>query len=156
MLCALTTCHMSISQSDIDSLLSAANSLAAPEVDEPEPVAAPVRDAPGTSPPQVITSSPPRKVSRKLARLLQMRVPVIVKLAESQMPLAGILNLTNGSILEFDRPADAELELMVNNKVIGYGQAVKVGENFGLRIGRIGEIRDKIRALGKSQSQTTS
>ena len=44
----------------------------------------------------------------------------------------------------------AELKLVVTNRQIGLGQAVKVGENFGLRITRIGTIYDTIMALGGS------
>ena len=37
---------------------------------------------------------------------------------------------------------------MVNNKTIGIGVAVKVGENFGLRITRIGDLKQVIQSLG--------
>jgi hypothetical protein len=36
----------------------------------------------------------------------------------------------------------------VNNKSIGKGQAVKVGENFGIKITSIGSVKDTIRKLG--------
>jgi len=57
-------------------------------------------------------------------------LPVIVKLAERKMPLSNIVGLAAGAILEFDKPSDSPLDLMINNKSIGLGQAVKVGENF--------------------------
>ena len=65
------------------------------------------------------------------------------------MALADITSLTTGAIVEFEKPSDSELDLMINNKCIGHGQAVKVGENFGLRITQIGSLRDRITALGK-------
>jgi len=68
------------------------------------------------------------------------------------MPLEDIINLGTGAIIEFDKPAEAELDLMINNKCIGTGQAVKVGENFGLRITSIGSVRDRIEALGPKRS----
>ena len=37
---------------------------------------------------------------------------------------------------------------MVNNKSIGVGEAVKVGENLGLRITQIGDVRQIIHSLG--------
>jgi flagellar motor switch/type III secretory pathway protein FliN len=40
------------------------------------------------------------------------------------------------------------LDLVVSNCHIALGQAVKVGENFGLRITRIGGLDEKIKALG--------
>ncbi len=61
----------------------------------------------------------------------------------------GYEGIANSAIVEFDKPSDSELELLINNKCIGLGQAVKVGENFGLRITRIGSLHDRITALGK-------
>ena len=43
---------------------------------------------------------------------------------------------------------DADLDLVLTNKCIGQGQAVKVGENFGLRVTDIRPVEDKISALG--------
>jgi flagellar motor switch protein FliN/FliY len=81
-------------------------------------------------------------------RILYLEVPVIVRLAERTMPLSEIVSLSTGAIIEFEKPADSELDLMINNKCIGRGQAVKVGENFGLRVTAVGSIRDRVRALG--------
>ena len=81
-------------------------------------------------------------------RILKIEVPVIVQLAERRMSVEEVLELNVGSIVQFEKPFDAELELMITNRRIGFGQAVKVGENFGLRISRIGSIYDTIKALG--------
>ena len=62
--------------------------------------------------------------------------------------MAEIVNLTTGAIVEFEKPSDSPLDLMINNKCIGHGQAVKVGENFGLRVTIIGSVRERIQALG--------
>ena len=64
------------------------------------------------------------------------------------MPVGKILNINVGSIIEFDRPFDAELDLIASNCRIAIGRAVKVGENFGLRITQIGDLNDKVKALG--------
>ena len=88
------------------------------------------------------------QVSDELQRILRLSVPVIVKLADKQLPLGEIIDLSPGSIVEFTRSADTPLELLVNNKVIGSGVAVKVGEKFGLRIDEICPIQETIRRLG--------
>ena len=81
-------------------------------------------------------------------RILQLEVPVIVKLAERKLSLAEVLRLGNGAIIEFDRGSDQPLELMINNKTIGLGNAVKVGENFGLRLTQVGDAKTLIESLG--------
>ena len=89
---------------------------------------------------------------RELQTILRLRVPVIVRLGHRRMHLDDVLNLGPGAIVELPQPADLPLDLMVNNKVIGQGSAVKVGENFGLRIGSIGTARQRVEAMaGETQ-----
>ena len=83
-----------------------------------------------------------------LRRILQLEVPVIVKLAERKLTLGEVMRLGAGAIIEFSKNSDEPLELLVNNKAIGVGDAVKVGENFGLKITQIGDVREIIRSLG--------
>lgn len=87
-------------------------------------------------------------LSDEARRILKIQVPVIVKLADKMLPLGEIVDLTPGSIVEFARNAEQPLELLVNNKTIGRGVAVKVGEKFGLRIEEILSVQQKIRSLG--------
>src|SRR5688500_12780487 len=91
---------------------------------------------------------PPAPSPGDLARILSLEVPVIVKLAERKLTLGEVMRLGAGAIIEFSKNSDEPLELLVNNKAIGVGDAVKVGENFGLRITQIGDVREIIRSLG--------
>lgn len=153
---------MSESQEDIDALLAEVSALADQAVadiagpGEPaaEPVtAAPVAVATPASPTGTASRPSYRPISpdiRKpnIERILKLEVPVIVRLAERVMPLLEVVNLCSGAIIEFEKPSDSELDLMINNKCIGTGQAVKVGENFGLRITNIGSVQERIKAMG--------
>jgi flagellar motor switch protein FliN/FliY len=85
----------------------------------------------------------------ELRRILRLEVPVIVRLAERKLTMAEIMRLGPGAIVEFFKSNDEPLELLVNNKVIGVGEAVKVGENFGLRVTQIGDVAHVVRAMGK-------
>lgn len=86
--------------------------------------------------------------SPDVRRILGLRMPISVTLAEREMPLRAVLEITMGTIIEFDVPVDAELSLSVANRAIGKGYAVKSGENFGLRVTRIGSIHERIDAMG--------
>ena len=90
------------------------------------------------------TSTDPAEVKR----ILTISVPVIVKLAERRMSMAEVMRLGVGAIIEFAKRSDEPLQLLINNKPIAVGDAVKVGENFGLRITQIGDIKQVIRTLG--------
>lgn len=82
-----------------------------------------------------------------LGRLLSIQVPVIVKLAERKLPVSEVLRLGVGSIIEFVKSNDEPLQMMVNNRTVALGEAVKVGENFGIRLRQIGDPQQLLAAL---------
>ncbi|MCS7306666.1 MAG: FliM/FliN family flagellar motor switch protein [Thermoguttaceae bacterium] len=69
--------------------------------------------------------------------LLRIKIPVAVTLARKKHPLGKILDLGAGSIIHFDKSCEEPLELEAAGYPIALGEAVKVGEKFGLRILRI-------------------
>lgn len=87
-------------------------------------------------------------MSAKLDAILKLEVPVIVRVGRREMRVKDIADMMPGRILELNKPADDELDLLVNNVPIGQGHAVKVGENFGISITFIGDIKARIAALG--------
>ena len=82
------------------------------------------------------------------SRILKIEVPVVVRVGERQMRMGEVLSLVPGSIIELNKRSEDELDLLINNKQIGSGTAVKVGENFGLRVSYIGDVRSRIEAMG--------
>ncbi len=80
--------------------------------------------------------------------ILKLKVPLLVMVGERRMTMEEVLSLGPGAIMELERPADSDLILMVNNKSIGAGQAVKVGENFGIKITHVNSAQDRIEAMG--------
>ncbi len=88
--------------------------------------------------------------------ILALEVPIIVQLGERSVRVADVCGWAPGSIIELPKRADEELSLRVNNKSVGTGFAVKVGENFGIRITYIGDLKARIAALGMGTSTTQS
>ncbi len=83
-----------------------------------------------------------------LDRILKIRIPVTVVLAERKMTLEDVMALSPGSVIEFDRHHQQLLELCVNNKAIARGETVTLREKFGLRVREIGDLKDTIKSLG--------
>ncbi len=83
-----------------------------------------------------------------LETLLTLEVPVIVQIADRVMTVDEVTSIAPGAIIELSKPADADLEIRVNNKVIGTGTAVKVGENYGIKVSYVGDLSQRITALG--------
>jgi len=92
-------------------------------------------------------ATPPAPASDVL-RLARLRVPAIVRLACRTMSISAIRKLSNGAIIEFGKPVDANLDLLINNRVVAQGITVKTGENFGLKITRVKDRAGRIRSLG--------
>ncbi len=84
-----------------------------------------------------------------LQTLYRLRVPVIVQIAQRKMAVDAVLNLGPGTIIELNKPSDALLDLLVNNKPIAQGLAVKVAENFGIRVNQVGTAQERIEALAE-------
>ena len=82
-----------------------------------------------------------------LSTILKLEVPVIVQIGERAMNMDEILSLGPGTIIELEKPVEEELSLRINNKSIGSGTAVKVAENFGLKITGIQPPRQRITAM---------
>ena len=86
-----------------------------------------------------------------LNSILKLEVPIVVEIGRRRIALGDVKSMVPGSIIELPKGAEEELELLVNNKPIGTGIAVKVVENFGLQISYIGNLKSRIEALGGSQ-----
>lgn len=151
---------------DIDAILAEAAALAeeaAGQLDSLDVAASPVetsdaKPAGATATLEDRPAAPPMRVQQTnvpsaLARVLKVQVPVVVRLAQRGMALSDILNISVGTIIEFEKSFEARLDLLINNEVIGNGQAVKTGEKFGLRISEIGGLRDRVDAIVGSGGQ---
>lgn len=90
-----------------------------------------------------------RTVAGEDGRLLRIRVPVIAQLAERKMPIRDIRKLSAGAIIEFDIDVSEKLSLMINNRVVARGEAVRVGERFGLRLSEVGDRATRMRSMGQ-------
>ena len=83
-----------------------------------------------------------------LDTILKLKVPLIVTVGNQRMPLDNVLSFAPGSIVELNKSADEPLEILINNKEVGTGEAIKVGENFGVRITKMQPAKKRVQAMG--------
>ena len=79
--------------------------------------------------------------------LLRVTAPVSVNLASKSVPISDIIELGPGSIISFDKSCDDLLEVSVGDRLIAEGEAVKVGERFGVRIQQMIMPQESFRPL---------
>jgi len=87
--------------------------------------------------------------------LLRITVPVVVTLASNKQAVGRILELGPGAILHFDKPYDQPLTLSVGRCDVAVGEAVKVGEKFGLRITSMVLPEEKFKPVGPQTPRPT-
>lgn len=73
-------------------------------------------------------------VPPNLHLLLDIPVEVSVELGACQMPMRQVLTLKPGSVIQLDRPADAPVDLYVNDKLVARGQVVVLDDRFGIKV----------------------
>lgn len=83
-----------------------------------------------------------------LHAILRIEVPVIVLMSRHELKVDEVRSLAPGAILELPTTTDDELEVHINNQPVAMGTAVKVGENFGIRLTYVGNLKQRIRAMG--------
>lgn len=69
-----------------------------------------------------------------LALLADVELEVTVELGRRRLPLADVLRLTTGSVIELENLVGQPLEVYANGRLIAEGEAVVIDEQFGVRI----------------------
>lgn len=82
-----------------------------------------------------------------LNKLLNLKLPVIVTLAEKETTLQEVLNFAVGGIIVFKKHNSEPLTLLVNDQPVGSGKTIKVGEKFGLHVRKIGPPQETLEKL---------
>jgi len=147
-----TTIHLLIPDLLVEQLkrklgMVQAAAAAAPVASAPAPAPAQVPSAPMATGPAPAASRQSSVDTGNLDLLLDIELPVMVRMGQTEMSLGDLLKLTPGSILELNRAADAPVELLVNGKQIAKGEVVVVDGNFAFRITEIESTDNRIRSL---------
>jgi flagellar motor switch protein FliN/FliY len=66
--------------------------------------------------------------------LMDVPLPVIVELGRTTMVVRDIMALGPGSIIELEKAAGENVDILVNGRLIARGEVVVIEENFGVRI----------------------
>jgi len=91
-----------------------------------------------------------------LKSIMRIEVPLVVVLGERILDMSNIRQWVPGSILELQINAEEDLEVRINNRRIANGSAVKLGENFGVRLTTTLGQTHRIEALGPETEDNSS
>ncbi|MCK9490816.1 MAG: flagellar motor switch protein FliY [Sulfurimonas sp.] len=82
-----------------------------------------------------------------IALIMDVKLPVRVRIGKKKMLLKDVLNMDIGSVIELNQLANDPLDILVDNHVIAQGEVVIIDGNFGVQIKTIGSKRDRLNKL---------
>ena len=66
--------------------------------------------------------------------LLDVPVKLSAELGSCKMTMQELLDLDLGTVVQLDKPANANVDVYVNQKLVARGEVVEAEDNFGIRI----------------------
>ena len=79
---------------------------------------------------------------KNISLILDVQLPVRVRIGTKTILLKDVLKMDIGSIVELDQLVNSPLDVLVGDKVIAKGEVVIVDGNFGVQITEIGTPRE--------------
>ncbi len=87
-------------------------------------------------------------IRRDLEFLFDVPLQVSIEVGRARILLKDLLQMGEGYVVELDKFAGDPLDLYVNSRLIARGEAVKVGDKFGIKLTEVVSQSDRISKLG--------
>ena len=84
---------------------------------------------------------------RNIGLIMDVRLPIRVRIGSKRMLLKDVLTMDIGSVIELNQLANDPLEILISDKVIALGEVVIVDGNFGIQITQIGTKKERLEQL---------
>ena len=85
--------------------------------------------------------------SGRLDLLLDVPLELTVELGRTKLTIENVLSLQSGSVIELDKIAGDPLDILLNGRLVARGEAVVVGEKFGIRVTSIVSPTERLARL---------
>jgi len=85
--------------------------------------------------------------SKNIDMLMDVELEVSVELGRKPVLISDVLKLGKGSILELEKSAGENLDIIVNGKKLAEGEVVVIDEHFGIRITQLISAKDRVQLL---------
>ena len=95
---------------------------------------APPQEAPAEAP---ADSGEGATEGNNLEFLMDVPVKLTAELGSCMMTMQELLDLDLGAVVQLDQPANANVDVYVNHKLVARGEVVVAEEDFGIRIKEI-------------------
>ncbi|RMH51209.1 MAG: flagellar motor switch protein FliN [Zetaproteobacteria bacterium] len=83
-----------------------------------------------------------------LEAIMHVPLEVSVELARITLPLHNVARLHRGMVVELDKDANAEVDILANGMVFARGEVVSIDGKLGVRVIEVVPPSERIRSLG--------
>lgn len=91
--------------------------------------------------------NPASGINPGLELLLDVELEASLRFGSREMPLAEILELGPGDVVQLDRHVADPVDLVVGDKIVARGEVMLVNGNFGLRVTEVAAPRKRLESI---------
>ena len=74
-------------------------------------------------------------------------IMISVEVGRTSLKIRDLMRLTQGSVVELDRLAGEQLDLLVNNTLVAQGEVVLVNDKYGIRLTQVVPPAERLRNI---------
>lgn len=83
-----------------------------------------------------------------ISMLLDIPVTLSMEIGQTKISISELLKLGKDSVIELQRLAHEPLDVLVNGTLVAHGEAVVVGDRFGIRLTDVISPQERLRKFG--------
>ena len=80
-----------------------------------------------------------------ISMILDIPVTLSMEIGQTRISISELLKLGKDSVIELQRMADEPMDVLVNGTLVAHGEAVVVGERFGIRLTDVISPQERLR-----------
>lgn len=84
--------------------------------------------------PEIDVNTPVDGPTADLSMILDIPVTLSMEIGQTRISISDLLKLGKNSVIELQRMADEPMDVLVNGTLVARGEAVVVGDRFGIRL----------------------
>ena len=89
--------------------------------------------------------SPGNSGTANVGLIMDIPVTVSMELGRTRISIRELLSMNPGAVISLDRLASDPMEILVNGTLVAHGEAVKVGDRFGVRLTHVVNTADRLK-----------
>lgn len=104
--------------------------------------------SPLSAPPIDLPVSSPGRGVDSLSFVMDVPVELTVELGRKNVRIGDVLRMGPGSVLELSKANGEPLDVFVNDRLVARGEAVVIGERYGIRLTEVLVLEDGVGGIG--------